>query len=100
MPATAKRPADHLPAKSEAEGRDVEFEFRGEPYAITRDRADDLELFELIEDEKYVSAIRGFLGPDQWAHFKEVAQRDEGRVSMAVFQEFLDAAMEAMGGNS
>lgn len=74
-------------------------EFNGQTYDITRSRMDNLEIFELVEDNKAISASREFLGPEQWSRFKE-KNRVDGRVSMTTFNEFLDSIMKAVGGNS
>lgn len=100
VPAGAKRPADHKPAKAEARSEPIEVDFEGEHYVIDRENADNLELFELVEDEKYLSAIRGFLGAEQWSKWKDAHRDDQGRVRSASFEPFLDAVMVAIGGNS
>lgn len=101
MPAAnrATQPADHLPAKAEAKGGPVVFEFDGDTYEIDRDNTDNLELFEAIEDEKYMTAIRGFIGQDQWQKWKDAHRDDKGRVRTDKFEPFLNAAMKAIGGN-
>ncbi len=77
--------------------------FRGVDYTITRELVDDVEIFELLEDGKSLTALRRMLGADQWAAFKE-ANRKDGRVSLTVMNDFLNDTMdvigEARGGNS
>lgn len=97
-PASAKKPTDRLPAKAEAKDEPIIVEFDGETYTIDRDNADNLELFEFIEDEKYMSAIRGFVGPEQWAKYKDAHRDEKGRVPAATFQDFLQIVMDAIGG--
>jgi hypothetical protein len=75
----------------------IRFTFDKIQYTIDPENADNLELLEFIEDEKYISAIRGYLGADQWAKFKE-ANRADGRVSSERFEPFLNAAMKAISG--
>lgn len=99
IPEGAKVPQDHA-AKAEAKGLPVEFDFEGEHYSIDRENADNLELMEFIEDELYIKAIRGFLGADQWAHWKSVNRDEQGRVSAKNFEPFLNRAMAAIGGGS
>ncbi|MGZ4530728.1 MAG: hypothetical protein ACXVXP_00080 [Mycobacteriaceae bacterium] len=98
MPST---PQDHKKkaAKAEATGEPITFTFDDVDYSIARESADNLELFEFIEDEKYISAIRGFLGNDQWSRFKESQRDDAGRVSAERFEEFLNGLMAAISGN-
>jgi hypothetical protein len=98
MPAP-KKPQDHQ-AKAEAKGQDITLKFDGLDYSIDRGNADNVELMELVEDEKYISAIRGYLGVDQWVQFKDSHRDEAGRVPSEAFERFMTAAMEAIGGNS
>lgn len=84
------------PAKAEAKGKDISVPFEGVTYVITRENADDVEIYERVEDGNYITAVRGFLGAEQWEKFKD-AHRVDGRVSMTAFNAFLDAAMDAVG---
>lgn len=105
MPAP-KQPQDHKAkasekaAKSEAQDKIIEVDFDGERYSIDRDQADNLELMEFVEDEQYIKALRGYLGREQWARWKDSQRTEDGRVPMAPFEDFLNAIMEAIGGNS
>lgn len=105
MPAP-KDPQDHkqkaakTAAKAEAEQTIIEVPFDGSVFTIERDQADNLELMEFIEDENYIKALRGYLGTEQWAQWKDSQRTPDGRVPMARFEEFLNAIMEAIGGNS
>lgn len=94
-----KQPQDRQ-AKAEAVGRDIVVEHDGVTYQIDRGNVDNLELLEFIEDEKYIKAIRGYLGPDQWDKFKDAHRDDKGRVSAATFEDFINVVMAAIGGNS
>jgi hypothetical protein len=106
--ANAKAPEDHKPAataaaKAEAAGdpQPVSFEFDGETYTIDADAADDLELMEYIEGEKYILALKGYLGAEQWQRFKDTHRNDKGRVTASRAGDFLQALTEAIGaGNS
>lgn len=97
VPAGAKKPQDRQ-AKAEAKGEDLVVVHNGDEYTIDRDAADNVEVLELIEDEKYISAIRAYVGPEQWVRWKEANRDDAGRVPRAAFEEFLDLAMGAIGG--
>ena len=105
MPAP-KQPQDHKAkasesaAKADAQDKVIEVDFDGEHYTIDREHADDLELMEYVEDEQYIKALRGYLGRDQWDRYKDSHRNEAGRVPMASFEEFLNAIMEAIGGNS
>lgn len=98
-PAGVKQPQDHA-AKAEAKDKDVELDFEGVHYVIDRDNAKNLELMEFVEDEQYIKAIRGYLGADQWAKFKDANRDEKGRVAAEPFEPFLNAVMAAIGGGS
>lgn len=107
--ASPKKPEDHKAkaaldaTKAEATGdaQPVSFVFDGETYTIDADAADDLELMEYIEDEKYILALRGYLGAEQWRRFKDGHRNEKGRVTAERAGEFLQALTEAIGsGNS
>lgn len=86
---------------SPALAQDVEFEYEGQTYTIEADRLNNLELFEAIEDEKYLQATRGFLGDAQWAEFKDSQRLPDGRVPMECLEGFLAEMVKAIGqGNS
>jgi hypothetical protein len=97
MPAP-KKPTDRQ-AKAEARSQFIELDFDGDHYVIDRENADNLELMEFTEDGQYIKAIRGYVGADQWAKFKDSQRDDKGRVTVESFEAFLNAVMEAIGGN-
>jgi len=102
IPEGAKLPTDHAP-KAEARDQFIEVEHNGATYRIDRENADNLELMEFTEDGKYISAIRGYLGPDQWSKWKDANRDDKGRVRSADFESFLQSVMDVIGvgsGNS
>lgn len=86
--------------KQEVERKDATFEFGGRTYTVDADAIDNLELFEFIEEEKYLSAAKGFLGKEQWDAFKDDHRNEKGRVPMEPVEGFLEALMGAVGGNS
>lgn len=94
-----KAPTDRQP-KAEARLDAIEFEHNGHTYRVDRDNADNLELMEFTEDRKYISAIRGYLGEDQWAAWKDANRDEKGRVRSADFESFLQSVMDAIGGES
>lgn len=99
VPDGAKKPADRA-AKAEAKAQFIEFDHDGEHYVIDRENADNLELMEFTEDGQYIKAIRGYVGLDQWAKFKEAHRDDKGRVTTESFESFLNEVMDAIGGGS
>jgi len=99
VPKGAKKPADRQ-AKAEALAQLIRVEYNGATYTIDRDNADNLELAEYMEEEKYILAIRGYLGMDQWAKWKDSCRDDMGRVKSEHFEPFLNAILAAVGGGS
>ena len=99
IPEGAKKPTDRQ-AKAEALGQFIEFDHDGQHYAIDRDNDNNLELKEFTEDGDYIKAIRGYLGADQWAKFKDANRDEKGRVDAEAFEPFLNAVMAAIGGGS
>ena len=96
VPKTAKKPADHA-AKAEAKGEDIRFDFDGVEYVIPRETADNVELFELIEDGKNFAVARMFVGKEQWSAFKDRVRLPDGRVPGEPTDRFLNAIMAALG---
>jgi hypothetical protein len=99
IPVGAKVPTDHQP-KAEAAAQHLDVLHNGETYRIDRDNADNLELMEFTEDGKYISAIRGYLGEDQWSKWKNANRDEKGRVRSGDFESFLQSVMDAIGGKS
>lgn len=94
----AKKPQDHA-AKAEARGEDVKLEYDGHIYVISRENADDVELFEQIEKDHVLTALRGFIGDEAWAFWKDTHRGPNGKVSMTVeFDSFMNAILAAIGG--
>lgn len=85
--------------KAEATGKfeDVTFTHGGNEYTVRGESLNNLELFEAIEDEKYLTATRGFLGREQWDAFKDSVRTDDGRVPMEPLEDFLADLMKAVG---
>ena len=104
IPATAKKPSDRQAKKNEAapdEAQDIDFEWGGHTYTIPADAFDDVEILELLEDEKNLSVVRRILGGDQWTLWKDRNRNDAGRVPAEPLAEFLEALFAAVGqGNS
>lgn len=88
--------------RSDAKGLPVSLTipFDGIDYTVTRAAASDVELYELLEDDKYVSALRGFLGAEQWNRFKDTHRDTDGRVPMDDLERFLQKLMDRVGAGS
>lgn len=99
VPKGAKQPTDRQ-AKTEAKAGPIRFAYDGVSYEVDRENADNLELLEYVEEEKYILAIRGYLGKDQWAKWKDSHRDEAGRVKQEHFEPFLNAVMQAIGGGS
>lgn len=84
-------------AEAAEETTAVTFTHDGATYELLPESIDNLELFEAIEDEMYITAIRGFIGREAWAQFKDKYRTEDGRVPMASLEGFLDAVMGALG---
>lgn len=96
-----KQPQDRKPkssaTKAEVDNIPLIVEHDGATYEIDRANANNLELMEFAEDGLYLKAIRGYIGLDQWAAFKDKYRDDQGRVDADAFEPFLDAVMQALG---
>ena len=79
------------------EATPTKFEFGGREYEVSPNALDNVELFEAVEDQKYLTAARGFVGREQWQAFKDDHREDDGRVPMAPVEKFLDTLMKAVG---
>lgn len=72
----------------------IDVPFAGIVYTIARDDALNVETYELVEDGKYVTAVRAWLGPAQWAAFKEAHREPNGIVPMDALERFLNAVLK------
>lgn len=99
VPAAAKKPQDRA-AKAEAKRDVIEVEHHGLTYTIERENADDVELFEHLEQDHVMTALKGFLGPVQWAKFKNAHRGANGKVSVSEIEPLLDSILTAIGGGA
>lgn len=88
---SAESTAHPSPAKAEATGAEVLFEYDGETYVIPPAREWDLDVLESYEDGKIASTCRALLGPVQWATFKSK------RRTVTSLEELFDALQSALG---
>lgn len=98
VPANVKQPEDHQAPAEETSAQPINVEHNGVQYAIDPGNANNLELFEFVEDEQYMKATRGFLGAEQWAKYKDSIRDEQGRVPADDFEAFLNKVMSAIGG--
>jgi hypothetical protein len=109
IPAGAKRPADHQPAKEDVTGpadtlvrwpKEAEGVTTHE-YLIAAENLDDAELLEYFTDENFIGALRIMLGREQWLAYKEHARLENGRVTASGAADFLNHILaEVKRGNS
>jgi hypothetical protein len=112
VPAGAKRPADHQPAKEDVTGPkdtmvtwppldQAEDGTVSHEYFIAGESMDDAELLEYFTDENFIGALRIMLGPKQWLAYKENARNENGKVTASGAAEFLNHVLaEVKRGNS
>jgi hypothetical protein len=110
VPAGAKQPSDHQPAKADVEGpKDTTVYWPpqsedGKPsheYVIEGEAMDDAELLEYFTDQNFIGALRIMLGPQQWLAYKDNARLENGRVTASGAAEFLNHVLaEVKRGNS
>jgi hypothetical protein len=112
IPAGAKKPTDHQPAKEDVTGpqdttvvwppqETAEDGVVSHEYFIAGENLDDAELLEYFTDQNFVGALRIMLGPEQWAAYKENARLASGRVTASGAAEFLEYVLqEVKRGNS
>ena len=99
-PAAARTPQDRkakTSARTDAHEGEVRFEYEGHEYSVGPEAKTDLELMEAVEDQRYIAAVRGYLGKAQWDTFKELHRGKDGRVDVAVFEGFLQILMDHVG---
>ncbi|GAA4981223.1 hypothetical protein [Actinopolymorpha pittospori] len=62
--------ADSTPAKAEARGESVAFEYDGDSYVVPPPMEWDVDVLEAYEDGKVATTVRALLGASQWAKFR------------------------------
>jgi hypothetical protein len=67
------------------------FTYDGEQWTMKPTDEWDIEIFEMIEDSKLVSAVREILGAKQWARFKAKKRKVKD------FSDIYDKIQEVMG---
>ena len=71
-----------------------EFKFNGDNYIVDGKALDDVEVFEMFEEDKFMSAVKKILGVDQFVAFKDNNRQDDGRIPMEVFGDFVETMFE------
>lgn len=96
VPAGAKLPSDHKPAKSEVEGEPTYVvEWKGHDYEIPRDNLNDAELLEFFTDDNFVGAIRKLIGMEGWKLYKiRHRDRETGRIDVEDTSDFLNHILQ------
>jgi hypothetical protein len=81
--------------KTEALLSGVDIIFGGHTYAVPPYRGWSIDVLTAVDEQKYVRALEGILGADQWAEFR-------GRhATIGELEDFLSLVMEDSGqGNS
>jgi len=99
IPAGAKRPQDHQPAKAEAVDptEPVSFTYNEVDYVIDPAFRDDVELLEDLENGHYLKVCRRIVGERQWDRWKDQARGENGRISVAAAEAFLGVLFEELG---
>ena len=98
VPAGAKKPADHQTAKDDVETTLMTFNWRGTDYEVDKNRIDDLEFMEKLENNMFANALLLMLGEKQYLKFKEQVKKAEGgRVPMQIAQDFITECAEFVG---
>lgn len=97
-----KKPQDHKkPAKSLAENPDIAVTVRDVEWTIEAEALNDWELLEDLNDPSggsAPSAMRRFLGPEQYDKAKDlVRDPHSGRVPADAMSEFIGELFEAVG---
>jgi hypothetical protein len=109
VPAGARLPSDHQPAKTDVTGpEDVRILWpapaegvESHEYLIEAEALDDAELLEFFTDENFVGALRIMLGAKGWTDYKRNARNESGRVTATGAAEFLNYVLEQVKrGNS
>lgn len=77
--------------KMRALGGKQTFKFNEEEYTVDGQALDDVEVFEMFEEDKFMSAVKKILGAEEFNRFKDNNRNENGRVPMEVFGEFVEA---------
>lgn len=82
--------------KARALSEDTTFEFNGTEYTVLAGALDDVEVFEMFEDEKYMGAVKRMLGEEEFSAFKDNNRNEAGRVPMQVFSDFVEVMFKEL----
>lgn len=85
-------------ANTNAKARALEgkhtFTFNEKDYTVDSKALDDVEVFEMFEEDKFMSAVKKILGAEQFSAFKENNRQEDGRIPMELFGEFVEKMFE------
>lgn len=82
--------------KSEVQQDTIEFTYEETTYTVEADAMNNLEVLEMVEDEKYLAVTRLLIGEDGYKAFKEASRNEKGRVPLESFEGFLQALFDAL----
>lgn len=71
----AARTSRTAPAKADALGSEVVFEFDGKEYIVPAASDWPVSALEAFEDGKIIGTVRAILGDEQWAEFKAASPK-------------------------
>lgn len=92
------KPSTRLAAEAQGFAKTTTIRFRGYDYVFDSDAATDLEIFEDLEAERYLSVARRLLGDDQWETLKDACRDPRtGRASIVHFEKFFQTFIQAVG---
>lgn len=92
-PAAIKAVVDDEPDQPASSGRIVTLDYDGHTYTFDADEV-TLDALEDFENQRYIRAIRGVLGDDQWAAYKSHHPK------AVDLNRFVAALVEALGNSS
>lgn len=77
--------------RAEVAGEGYTVEYDGHAYTVPPSEEWDIEVVEAFEENRTIAVLKGLLGPEQWATFKQNSPKAKN------LAEFLEALGEVMG---
>lgn len=94
VPASAKKPTDHLPAK----GAVADVEYNGVTYTVPVDYLDNVRVVEKLMDGLVIPVLRDMLGATQWnALLTQVEGENDGVARMTEFEPVMELFFSTVG---
>jgi len=89
------------PAKTEALGKEISFEFDGETYTVPPAREWDLDVLESYENGMIATCVRAVMGEEQYDRFKsepaEGGERKPKRRTVGDLNDLFETLQKALG---